>query len=84
MQPHQCLSHLQNEVGEEGIGLVVAHSVGVLYEHVKDSVKELQTLEVDCCVGVEEPEGDPAQEEVKGADGCLFVLLLFHHTSEGS
>ena len=62
---HIRCAYLIDQVGQEGIALIVRHSV-VLYseQHLEQGTQELQTLEVDGGVGVKEPQGDPAQQQV--------------------
>ena len=66
--------YLLHEVGQEGVGFIVAHPVAVdLHQHLEEGVQEVQRLEVDGGVRLEEPERDPAKEKVQAADSSLLV-----------
>lgn len=64
--------HLVNEVGEEGVGLILGHPVVVSHQHVEQNLEEVQTLEVDSGVGVKEPQSYPAQQQVQSANGRIL------------
>ena len=67
-------AHLQNEVWQECVSLVVAHPVRTVgKQHGKEGLEELEALEVDGRVGVKEAQSDPAEEEVGATDGGVLV-----------
>ena len=71
------MAHLLHEVGEKGIGLVVAHpEPPVTDQHLEEGVQEVQALEVDAGVGLKESQRHPAKEQVQTADRCLLALWV--------
>lgn len=55
---------LEYEVGNEGVGLVLCEVVVLSVEHGEQQLQILQHLHQDCGVGVEEPQGEPLQNQI--------------------
>lgn len=67
--------HLEYEVGDEGVGLVLSQVIVFSVQHGKQQLQILQHLHQDCGVGVKEPQGEPLQNQVQTADGGFALTL---------
>lgn len=75
-------AHLQEEVGQEGVGLVLGQVVVLPGQHGEQQLQVLQHLHQDRGVGVEEAQREPLQDQVQTADGGLALALqALHHTN---
>lgn len=68
-------ANLEYEVGGEGVGLVFSQVIVLPVEHGKQQFQILQDLHQDCGVGVEEPQGEPLQNQVQTGDGGFALTL---------
>lgn len=68
-------AHLQYEVGDEGIGLILRQVVVLSVQHGKQQLQILQYLHQHCGVGVKEAQSEPLQNEVQAADGGFTLTL---------
>jgi len=68
-------AHLQNEVGDEGVGLVFCQVVVLPVQHGEQKLQVLQDLHQNRGVGVKEAQGEPLQDQVQTADGGLTLAL---------
>ena len=67
------VSHLVEDVGNEGVGLQVVQVVIVGSQHGEQLTDVLETLQQDACVCVKETQGEPLKDEVKVCDGLRRV-----------
>ena len=69
--------YLGDEVREEGIGLVVCHTIVLLgHQQLKQSLQEVQALKIHGGVGVKEMNGHPAKQEVDVSYGRLLEIAI--------
>lgn len=72
--------HLQYQVGDEGVCLVLRQVVILLGQRGEEQLQVLQNLHQNCGVGVIEPQREPLQDQVQAANGGLALAL--HPLSE--
>ena len=68
-------AHLEYQVGDEGVGLVLSQVVVLCVQHGKQQLQIFQNLHQHRGVGVEEAQREPLQDQVQTADGGVALTL---------